>query len=208
MVRRTAAVGHLLAALALVGCEERPPEPAFLEVFQVPGRAIVIGQRDVERVVAIDALTGQTRWVYEPERPEQPSYAQRPVSTLVCPVAWLPVGRVVLRFHHELHTLDVESGELVWSRGWDGRSFCPVGTLDSGVLTIAGWGTVLEKLDANGEPLWSFGFPKHGPAVTMPIVVRPTGDAIVRTRAHLLNVAPDGELNWSVPYATLPEASR
>ncbi|MCB9594804.1 MAG: PQQ-binding-like beta-propeller repeat protein [Sandaracinaceae bacterium] len=184
-------------AFGLAACRERPEVPEWRELVQIPDRPMVISQRDLNTVDAIDPRDGSTIWSYYRPPLERTRWAVRPQPHVVCPITYLPVGRVVLRYHDAMHVLDVETGELLWEKAWILQRFCPVASLDSGVLTITELGTQLEKLDANGNEVWVYDFSQLGEAIAQPTVIWPTGDVLVRTRHRILAVSPTGDLNWS-----------
>jgi outer membrane protein assembly factor BamB len=128
-----------------------------------------------------------------------------PDQTIVCPVVWTPSGNLVLRLHDEILVLSARDGTLLWKKRSNDYWFCPTVAPDSGVLNITRGGGQLEKLNPEGARLWTFDLSGFGGPVAAPITLPPSGDTLVRTRVALLNIAPDGRLNWAVPLSVVTE---
>ena len=196
-MNRSACLG--LVALLAYGCRAQEGFPPDQRIYSRAGADIAVYQRGTREVVARDLRTGRVRWRYTPQQKPPLPFAVMPEQSFVCPVVWTPSGNLVLRLHDEILVLSARDGALLWQKDSTDYWFCPAVAPDSGVLNITRWGRQLEKLDPEGARLWSFDLSGSGGPVAAPFTLSPSGDTLVRTREALLNVSPDGRLNWSVP---------
>jgi hypothetical protein len=189
------------AACLAAGCDAIEPRAAGQvtalddETFVIEGPDGVLSAHDPSAAVV--------RWRYQP--PSEPflPFLTRPPKRLVCPIERTPSGALLLRYESQLVAVDSRTTKTLWVLdvpAWAtlGRR-CPRATLDSGVLLLRAHGLILQKVGRMGATRWMLQLGSLGAALAPPVVSAPSGDALLQTRDHLVNVSPEGTFNWVRP---------
>lgn len=141
----------------------------------VGGQVFVLGATG--RLRALDAATGQLRWVRDIVADgggPNPEWG-RSVSPLV--VSGLVIVGAGGADGHSVVAYDAASGEIRWSGGDDGPSFSsPILAELAGVRQVVNLnaGSLTGHALDDGRVLWSFPWPRQQPNVSTPIVLGPS----------------------------------
>jgi len=192
----------LLAIAALIGgCRSKHERSYRGQVQVLEGDQTALVELAAGSLAAVSLADGVVQWRYQPVMTPSPylDYAER--YRLVCPVVRTPGGDLLLRYDDELHVLSRKDGRLRWKRRvyrWAAdRLRCPAATADSGVVLLRHSGLRVQKLAADGSPSWVVGLTLVGAAISPPKVSPESGDVLIQTASHLVNISPAGAINWA-----------
>jgi outer membrane protein assembly factor BamB len=198
---RALAAATAFFALFLTGCKSPSPEQRWSGLFEsMDGRTMLL-EVDATTLIAFDPKTGVRRWIYRREGVEQHPVIKMRKPKLLCPPLLTSDGQMILRYEDGVHSISADGGAARWVRRCPQNCppLCAAITPDNATVFVAGRGSLLNKIDARGETVWSFELPEKGRAVSAPQAVPGSGDILLRTRAHVLCVNPLGKLNWRRP---------
>jgi outer membrane protein assembly factor BamB len=167
--------------------------------------------REVERVVCLDAATGQQRWVHEyAVNYQKMDYGNGPRATPTVHAGHVYTFGAV----GHLYCLDAASGEVVWSRDavrefksriptW-GHACSPLVDGDRLVVQVGGENACLIAFDRRtGKPVWRALADR--PGYSSPVLIEgPLGRLLIYwTAEHLNGLDPaTGKVRWQVPHTT------
>ncbi len=189
------------AALALGGCRSKEERAYRGRLQALPSGQIALIELAAGTLAAVSLSDGAVKWRYQMTITPSPYLDYSEQYRLVCPIVATQAGDLLLRYDAELHVVSSEDGQLRWKRRvyrWAANWLrCPVATADSGVVLLRRSGLRVQKLDESGREDWAVGLAAVGAAIAPPTVSPETGDVLVETATHLVNISPAGKINWA-----------
>jgi len=191
------------AALTMSGCRSKEERSYQGRMQAVPDSEMALVELAAGTLVAVHLSDGSVKWRYQVAIPPSPYLDFSEEHRLVCPIVATRAGDLVLRYDAELHVVAGQDGRLRWKRRvrrW-ARNWlrCPAAAADSGVVLLRQSGLRVQKLNADGSEDWAVGIAAMGAAIAPPTVSPDTGDVLIETASHLVNISPEGAINWARP---------
>ncbi len=196
----------LLAALVGVGLSacDVPPDPTpLLEPTYFPTKNLTLVALNLRTLAAIRTSDGETLWTYHPPGTPQKSAVARRPAYLTCPPKLARNDTLLIAYTDRFAVVEADTGLERWTfryRRRGERTLCPAIAADSGVLFFVpseyGDRTELTKLGVGGAMRWTTKLPDIGPVAGAPLVNQDTGDIVVFARKQLVDLSPEGLVNW------------